>query len=107
MGAPEGDREAGVLHLVALGVAVTGAEVLRGIFQGALGAGQGRPAALHGSYRGALLCHVRLDLAPVHPTRCRWMIKIIKLLWDVIANAKLLGFERLRLEGRELSRKLL
>ena len=64
-------------------------------------------AGLHGSYRGALLCHVRLDLAPVHPTRCRWMIKIIKLLWDVIANAKLLGFERLRLEGRELSRKFL
>ena len=107
MGAPEGDREAGVLHLVALGVAVTGAEVLRGIFQGVLGAGQGHPAALHGSYRGAPLCHGRLDLAPVHLTRCRRKIKITKLLWDVITNAMLLGFERLRLEGRELSRKFL
>ena len=69
MGASGGDREAGALPLAALGVAATEAKVVLGIFRGVLlGAGQGHPAALRGSCRGAPLCHAHLDPAPVHLT---------------------------------------
>ena len=101
-GAPGEDHEAGVLPLAAYGVAAAKVEVLQGISQGVLPeAGQGHPAALHGLCRGAPLCQNRLGPAPCHPMSCRRMIRIIKSL------LMLLGFERLRLEGRELPRKFL
>jgi len=92
-GAPGGDPEAGVLSPAALGVAVTIAEVLRGIFQGVLlGADQGHPVVLHGLCRGVPLYH--LGPAPVHQILCRRTINIIKMLWSAIV-LMLLGFERL------------
>lgn len=83
MGVPGGDHGAGALPPPAPGAE---AGALQGIFQGApLGAGQGHQAALHDMCREAP--PYRLGPAPVHPIRCRRMIKIIKILWDVNTNA--------------------
>lgn len=79
MGAPGAGRKVGAPPPVVLGAAATKAEALRDIFQRVLlEAGLGLLIALHGLCRGV---PPYLGLARRHPVPCRWMIKIIMLLW--------------------------